>query len=65
METNSKFKNFLLSKTEKIALIAFLYVFIWVGAAISAEVFFWLPVFVIGLTYFGWKALNKITPEIF
>ena len=64
---NSKFKVFLLSSSGRIALIAVLYLLIWgliaifagIGSTVIALILFVL------LAYFGWKALNKITPDVF
>ena len=67
MVSNSKFKNFLLSTTGKAGMIALFYVIIWgILVALTATnstvlAFIYMAVFV----YFGWQALNKITPDIF
>ena len=65
--THRTFKDFLLSKGGYIGMIAILYLVIWgiMLALISTNAtiiaFVYLGVF----TFFGWKALNKITPEMF
>lgn len=67
METNSKFKEFLLSKGGQIGMIALFYLIIWgIMVALTATnstvlAFIYIALF----TYFGWQALNKITPDMF
>ncbi len=67
MDNNRTFKDFLLSKGGYIGMIAILYLVIWgiMLALISTNAtiiaFVYLGVF----SFFGWKALNKITPEMF
>ena len=67
MESNSKFKEFLLSKGGQIGMIAVLYLVIWgIMVALTSThstviAFIYIALF----TYFGWKALNRITPDIF
>lgn len=64
---NSKFKDFLISSSGRIALIAVLYLLIWgliaffagIGSTVVAVILFAL------LAYFGWKALARITPNVF
>ena len=68
MENNkSKFKEFLLSGTGKIAMIAVLCLVIW-GIAIAligtGSTIFML-IFSVLFIYFGWQALYKITPNVF
>ena len=67
MESKSKFKDFLLSKGGFIGMIVILYAVIWgIMVALTAThstvlAFIYIALF----TYFGWQALNKITPEMF
>lgn len=61
------FKDFLLSTGGKIGMIAVFYVVIWgimlafINTNSSLLMFAYTAIF----TYFGWKALNRITPNIF
>ncbi len=62
-----KFKEFLCSKGGYYGMIAVLYAIIWgIMVALTATdstviAFIYMAVF----SYFGWKALNRITPDIF
>lgn len=65
---NTDFREFLLSKTGKIAIVAVMYLVIFL-----LEVFFIGVldseiiglIFAILLGFFGWKALGKVKPDIF
>ena len=68
MENNtSKFKEFLLSGLGRTTMIAVFYLIIWglvaffagIGSSVIAFILFAL------MSYFGWKALIKITPDFF
>lgn len=67
MESNSKIKEFLLSKGGQIGMIAILYLVIWgimvaLTATHSTVIAF---IYIVLFTYFGWNALNRITPNMF
>ncbi|MBQ9679194.1 MAG: hypothetical protein IJV48_00715 [Ruminococcus sp.] len=68
MEKNqSGFKNFLLSNTGRIVMLAVLYLVIWGIVALFAGLgssFIAIILFAL-LSYFGWKALDRITPNMF
>ena len=67
MENNSKMKEIILSKGGYIGMIVILYAVIWgIMVALTATdstvlAFIYIALF----TYFGWQALNKITPQMF
>ena len=67
METNSKFKTFLLSKTGKWTMIALFYVIIFLLGMLAVgsrnEIF--VMAYGIIVIVFGWLSLSKITPNIF
>lgn len=67
VEKNSKFKEFLLSTGGQIAMIALFYVVIWgiMVALTSTNSTVLAFIYIALFTYFGWKALNKITPDLF
>lgn len=64
---NSGFKEFLLSQAGKVTMIAFFCIVIWglvaLFAGMNSEVI--ASILLLLLSYFGWKALDKITPNIF
>ena len=63
----SGFKGFLLSGTGRAVMIAVLYLVIWGLVALFAGIgssFIAIILFIL-LAYFGWKALNRITPDMF
>ena len=66
-ENSFDFKEFLLSTGGKAAMIIVLYFIIWgfMGAMAAIEASFVAVIFAIFLGYFGWGALNRITPDIF
>lgn len=67
-ENNSKFKEFLVSWAGKAVMIVLLY-FIVMGLMVTFLQVFDAPVvaviFAIALGSCGWKALNRITPDLF
>lgn len=69
MEQKNGFKAFLTSSVGKAVLIVVLYVLIWGLMLLCTELFAsseYVPViFAVVFGFFGWKALNKITPSIF
>ncbi len=69
MENKSSIKNFLLSPVGKYAIIAALY-FVVMGLmylflVVFENLSFVAVIVAIFCGYFGWQALNKITPNIF
>lgn len=62
-----KFKNFLLSKAGYFCIIALFYLIIWgiMVALTATDSTVVAMIYLVAFTYFGWKALNVITPNIF
>lgn len=60
-------KNFLTSKTGYYGMIALLYLIIWgiMVALTSCDATVMAFIYIAIYSYFGWGALNKITPNIF
>lgn len=67
MNKNSQFLIFLAGKAGKIVLTVVFAVIIWgiLGALLQTSSNFILAITLIACGYFGWKSLNKITPDIF
>lgn len=67
MEKNSKFKRIILSNGGYIGMIVILYIIIWgIMVALTATDSMVIALIYVALfTYFGWLALNKITPQMF
>lgn len=72
MEEKSSFKNFLTSQAGKTILIVLMYIIIWGLMLLITKIFssgtgqsIAAVVFIVVFSFFGWKSLNKITPDIF
>lgn len=67
MENKLKFKEIILSKGGYIGMIVFLYIVIWgIMVALTATDSIVIALIYVALfTYFGWQALNMITPQMF
>lgn len=67
MENKSSFKSFLLSGFGQAGMIVLFYIIIWgimlLLTRIQAPVV--ALIYIAVFTYFGWKALNRITPDMF
>ena len=67
---NNAFKNFLISPFGKFVMIVIFYALIWGFMVLCSTTLFenstYAPIIMaVILGYFGWKALNRITPNIF
>lgn len=67
MNNNSKFKEFICSKAGSIIMIALLYAIIisLIPVFLSTDLEFLLLIEILAFSVCGWKALNRITPDIF
>ncbi len=67
MENENKFKSFLASTWGKIATILFFVVLIWGIILWMTEIEFEAGILIVAAicAIFGWRALNRITPNIF
>lgn len=69
MEKKSGFREFLCSKGGKIGMIVVLYAIIYLLVMVTIPLFesmtYGWVIYLLVFGFFGWKSLNKITPDIF
>lgn len=67
MDDKKTIRDFLLSKIGRFVMIVLGYVIIlgiiYVGIVSGTQFLYWIMVLLCG--YFGWRALNRITPDMF
>lgn len=72
MEEKSSFKSFITSSAGKAVIIVALYIVIWGLMLLLTSIFnqgagqsVVAVIFIVVFSYFGWKSLNRITPDMF